>query len=126
MQRMRMQGSRKARVKRTPVPNQREVLRDVLLGATQCDSWLTLHELAQLTQYAEASISAQLRHLRKVKYGRYVVDKRVRRGTVLHDVEHRATWEYRLRRGIQIGAQRRWTSKALPLNAVAAMSSPSC
>jgi hypothetical protein len=126
MRRMGMQGSRKARVKRTPVPNQREVLRDVLLGATQCDSWLTLHELAQLTQYAEASISAQLRHLRKVKYGRYVVDKRVRRGTVLHDVEHRAIWEYRLRRGIQVGAQRRWTSKALPLNAVAAMSSPSC
>jgi hypothetical protein len=107
MRRMSRNGSRTARLKRTRVPNQRELLRDVLLSATQCESWLTLHELAQLTQYAEASISAQLRHLRKAKYGRYVVDKR-------------------LRRGIQVGAQRRWTSKALPSNAVAAMTAPSC
>ena len=117
---------RAAWVKRTPVPNQREVLRKVLLSATQCDSWLTLHELSQLTQYAEASISAQLRHLRKAKYGRYVVDKRVQRGTVLHKIEHRAIWEYRLRHGIQVGAQRRWTSKALPIGAVAAMTAPAC
>jgi hypothetical protein len=125
MRRMGMNGSRTVRLKRTRVPNQREVLRDVLLSATQCESWLT-HELAQLTQYAEASISAQLRHLRKEKYGRYVVDKRVRRGVVVHDIEHRAIWEYRLRRGIQVGAQRRWTSKALPSNAAAAMTAPSC
>ena len=52
---------------RTFAPSQREVLRDVLLSATECGSWLTLRELSQLTQYGEASISAQLRHLRKTE-----------------------------------------------------------
>jgi hypothetical protein len=115
-----------ARSTRTVAPCQREVLRDVLLSATECESWLTLRELSQLTQYGEASISAQLRHLRKPKFGSYVVEKRVRRGVVLRDVEHGAIWEYRLRRGIRVGAQRRWTSKALPSNALAAMTAPSC
>ncbi len=114
-----MRRIRRVHSSRTRVPRQREVLRDVLLSATECGSWLTLRELAQLTQYGEASISAQLRHLRKPKYGRYIVEKRVRRGLVLSDVEHGAVWEYRLRRGIQVGAQRSWTSKALPCNAAA-------
>lgn len=122
---IRSQRITRMRSTRTSTPSQREVLRDVLLSATECGSWLTLHELAQLTHYGEASISAQLRHLRKAKYGRYVVDKRLRRGLVTHDIEQRAVWEYRLRRGIQVGAQRRWTSKALPSNAVSAMTAPS-
>jgi hypothetical protein len=126
MQRIAAQRIRRVRSVRTSVPSQREVLRDVLLSATECGSWLTLRELSQLTQYGEASISAQLRHLRKPKYGSYVVEKRVRRGIVLRDAEHGAIWEYRLRRKIFVGAQRRWTSKALPLNATAATSSPSC
>jgi hypothetical protein len=37
---------------------QREVLRDVLLAAGQCETWLTLHEMALLTGYGEASVSA--------------------------------------------------------------------
>jgi hypothetical protein len=121
-----MRRSRRVRSVRTFVPSQREVLRDVLLSATECGSWLTLRELAQLTQFGEASISAQLRHLRKAKYGSYVVEQRVRRGLVVSDVEHGAIWEYRLRRGIRVGAQRSWTSKALPCNAAAAMTAPSC
>jgi hypothetical protein len=124
----RIAGKRIIRVRsaRTSAPNQREVLRDVLLSATECGSWLTLRELSQLTQYGEASISAQLRHLRKPKYGSYVVEKRVRRGIVLRDLEHGAIWEYRLRRKIAVGAQRSWTSKALPGSAVAAMTAPAC
>ena len=114
-----MRRNSRVRRLRTYVPSQREVLRDVLLSATECGSWLTLRELSRLTQFGEASISAQLRHLRKPKYGRYVVEKRIRRGIVVSDVEHGATWEYRLRRGIQVGAQRSWTSKALPCNASA-------
>lgn len=48
-----------------PPRTQREVIRDVMLSAGQCATWLTLDELAKLTQYPPASISAQLRHLRK-------------------------------------------------------------
>ena len=122
-----MRKIKRIRSVRTYVPSQREVLRDVLLSATECGSWLTLRELAQLTRFGETSISAQLRHLRKAKYGSYVVEKRVRRGIVVSEVEHGAIWEYRLRRGVKVGAQRRWTSKALPLSAAAAaMTAPSC
>jgi hypothetical protein len=117
---------RRVRSARTRVPSQREVLRDVLLSATECGSWLTLRELARLTQFGEASISAQLRHLRKAKYGSYVVEKRVRRGVVVSDVEHGAIWEYRLRRGVKVGAQRSWTSKALPYVAAVATTAPAC
>jgi hypothetical protein len=44
---------------------QRDVLRDVMLSAAECVTWLTLEELARMTSYPPASISAQLRHLRK-------------------------------------------------------------
>jgi hypothetical protein len=126
MRRIGLKAKRKTRSVRARVPSQREVLRDVLLSATRCGSWLTLRELAQLTQFGEASISAQLRHLRKPRYGSYVVEKRVRRGIVVSDVEHRAIWEYRLMPRVRVGAQRKWTSKALPCNAPAAMTAPSC
>jgi hypothetical protein len=52
--------------------------------------WMTLRELAELTNYGEASISAQLRHLRKTRFGGYVVAKR-RRGPPADGV-----WEYRI------------------------------
>jgi hypothetical protein len=57
---------------------QRDVLCDVMLSAGTCETWLTLVELSRLTQYGEASISAQLRHLRKPQYGAFVVEKRRR------------------------------------------------
>lgn len=40
--------------------------------------WRTLKEIAQLTNYPEASISAQLRHLRKERFGNYIIEKRSR------------------------------------------------
>ncbi len=67
---------------------QMEVIRDVMLSAAECGTWLGLREIAALTRYGEASISAQLRHLRKPQFGRYVLEKR-RRG-------QGGTWEYRL------------------------------
>jgi hypothetical protein len=122
-----MRKTVKVETVRTCVPSQREVLRDVLLSATECGSWLTLRELSQLTQYGEASISAQLRHLRKARYGGYVVEKRVRPGAVVRDSEHGAIWEYRLQRKISVGAQRSWTSKALPSNVATAVGlAPGC
>lgn len=69
---------------------QREVIRDVMLSAAECGAWLTLKELAGITRYGEASISAQLRHLRKPAFGGQAVEKR-RRGE-----PGRGVWEYRL------------------------------
>jgi hypothetical protein len=50
--------------------------------------WRTLNELADATGDPHASISAQLRHLRKPRFGGYTVERR-RRGTG-------GTYEYRL------------------------------
>lgn len=90
---------------------QMEVIRDVLLSAAECTEaaalrpyrqlwdpaqlaeeagWMTLREIAELTRYGEASISAQLRHLRKAQFGGYVIAKR-RRG-----LGGNAAWEYRI------------------------------
>src|SRR5262245_34835562 len=69
-------GSRAASAVRR---RQRDVLCDVMLSARECETWLTLDELAKLTHYPPASISAQLRHLRKPQYGAFVVEKRLRR-----------------------------------------------
>jgi len=102
MRRKRLRRNRKARAMRTFAPSQREVLRDVLLSATECGSWLTLRELSQLTQYGEASISAQLRHLRKPEFGGYAVEKRPRAvGKVLRGEDFGTVWEYQLRRAIR-------------------------
>lgn len=79
---------------------QRDVLCDVMLSASQCDTWLTLEELAKLTHYPPASISAQLRHLRKREFGGYEVEKRQRlSGRMLHGEDFGTVWEYRLQRG---------------------------
>jgi hypothetical protein len=84
---------------------QRDVLCDVMLAAGQCETWLTLHELARLTGYGEASVSAQLRNLRKPEYGGFVLDKQrravdeVARCEVVRG-ELGLVWEYRLHRGL--------------------------
>lgn len=81
---------------------QRDVLCDVMLSARQCETWLTLDELAKLTHYPPASISAQLRHLRKRENGGYVVEKRPRAvGKVLRGEDFGTVWEYQLRRTIR-------------------------
>lgn len=78
-----------------PARKQREVIRDVMLSAGQCANWLTLEELARLTQYPPASISAQLRHLRKPRYGGYAVVKRCRVVNKAMRAEgFGALWEY--------------------------------
>jgi hypothetical protein len=52
--------------------------------------WRTLREVADITAWPEASISAQLRHLRKPKFGSHKVEKR-RRGDPSNGL-----YEYRL------------------------------
>src|SRR4030081_2928018 len=77
-------------------PTQREILRDVMLAAGKYGAWMTLHELARLTRYGETSISAQLRHLRKVKCGGGGLEKSVGKPEGGRRKEHFVVWEYRL------------------------------
>jgi len=49
--------------------------------------WRTLAEIAELTGAPQASVSAQLRHLRKPRFGAYDVLKRHLRG---------GTWTYKV------------------------------
>lgn len=83
--------------------SQREIIRDVMLSAADCETWLTLGELRALTRYGEASISAQLRHLRKTENGGYDVVKRHREGVSPErpgtDGRGECVWEYRITRG---------------------------
>jgi hypothetical protein len=85
--------------------SQREIIRDVMISAADCETWLTLGELRALTRYGEASISAQLRHLRKTENGGYEVEKRhregvCRRGLPGTDGRGECVWEYRITRGM--------------------------
>lgn len=52
--------------------------------------WRTLSEIAEITRFGEASISAQLRNLRKEKFGGHFVNKR-RKGE-----KEKGLWEYSL------------------------------
>lgn len=54
---------------------QMESIRNLMLDAR----WRTLREIADATGYGEASISAQLRHLTKPRFGSHTKEKR-RRG----------------------------------------------
>ena len=82
--------------------SQREIIRDVMQSAADCGTWLTLGELRALTRFGEASISAQLRHLRKSENGGYDVVKRHREGVSPErpgaDGRGDLVWEYRMTR----------------------------
>jgi hypothetical protein len=88
--------------------SQRDVIRDVMVSAADCDTWLTLGELRAITRYGEASISAQLRHLRKTENGGYEIVKRHREGASTErrwtDGRGECVWEYRILRGERVAA----------------------
>ena len=97
-----MRKTRRRGFKRSARRRQRDVLCDVMLSARECGTWLTLDELAKLTHYPPASISAQLRHLRKPEYGGYAVEKQPRAvGRALRGEDFGTVWEYQLRRAIR-------------------------
>ena len=73
---------------------QRERLLTVLRIAAEYETWVTLAELAATTKFPPASISAQLRHLRKAEYGGWRVEKRRREWET-----EGLVWEYRLAEG---------------------------
>lgn len=86
---------------------QREVIRDVMLSAGQCATWLTLDELAKLTHYPPASISAQLRHLRKPQNGAHAVIKRCRTTNKAMRAEgFGAVWEYAVQQERRVPVRR--------------------
>ena len=86
-------------------PLQRDVLRAVMLSAGECGTWLTLRELSLLTHIGEASISAQLRHLRKPKFGAFLVEKRCRDSAGIVGRSAGPLWEYRLSYRTQSGVR---------------------
>ena len=100
-------GSRPSEYDARRLRSQREIIRDVMISAADCETWLTLGELRALTRYGEASISAQLRHLRKTEYGGYEVVKRHRDGAAPQrpgsDGRGECVWEYRITRGLRGG-----------------------
>jgi hypothetical protein len=69
--------------------SQMDVIASLMFSARDAGQWLSLAEIEQETGYPSASISAQLRHLRKPKFGGHIVEKRRRKGCV-------GTWEYRV------------------------------
>lgn len=88
--------------------SQLAAIRKLMRRAVARGAWLTLNEIAKATEFGEASISAQLRHLRKKEHGGYRVQKRRRKQLCLRDAsarrrrrdEERApiVWEYRVLR----------------------------
>ncbi len=80
------------------MPTQLDVVRQVMLLAAQYGSWLTLEELARKTKFAEPSISAQLRHLRKEAHGAFEVAKRRRASDeALRSNTRERVWEYQVK-----------------------------
>lgn len=75
------------RVDEPALTTQRDNIRSYLLHNS--NGWYTLAQLSLSLGYPEASISSQLRHLRKFQFGSWKVDKRRRSGL--------RVWEYRLR-----------------------------
>ena len=61
-----------------------------VFNAVKLGGWFTLDELHHITNDPHASISAQLRHLRKEKFGSYNIEKRPRGD------RSNGLWEYRL------------------------------
>ncbi len=66
---------------------QHERIRDLMLDG----SWRSLAEIASSTGDPAASISAQLRHLRKKRFGGWIIEKRSRADRA------RGLFEYRMR-----------------------------
>ncbi len=67
------------------INKQMEFIKAFMLGG---NFWHTLAEISSFLKYPEASVSSQLRHLRKERFGGYIVEKRRRADA--------GTWEYRV------------------------------
>jgi hypothetical protein len=89
-------------------------IRNLMLRAARRGAWLTLSEIAGLTEIGEASVSAQLRHLRKRRFGRHLVEKRPRRRPRWVAVARSADGK-RCARRARVGGERAvWEYRVLP------------
>jgi hypothetical protein len=80
---------------------QLEAIRELMVAEAFRGGWLTLAEIAACTGVGEASVSAQLRHLRKACHGSYCVKKRLRQHDKAEaapgcEPSDRFIWEYRV------------------------------
>lgn len=73
-------------------------IRDLMLEVADRGKWLTLDEIAGITEFGEASVSAQLRHLRKPRHGRFRVEKRRRSNGETESGRDTGLWEYQVLR----------------------------
>ena len=79
-------------------------IRELMARARARGVWLSLGEIAEATEFGEASISAQLRHLRKAHHGGFRVEKRRRGEPRRHATTRKIRdsgrgpiiWEYRV------------------------------
>lgn len=62
-----------------------------IFALMQDGAWRSLAEIEQATGDPAASISAQLRHLRKPRFGLHIVDRRLRDGSAGGLYEYRLT-----------------------------------
>jgi len=88
--------------------SQREVIRDVMLAATDCDTWLTLGELRGLTPLRRGvHFGGSSDICESWKNGGYDVSKQRREDTVTAgawaDGRGDCVWEYRILRSLRIG-----------------------
>lgn len=80
---------------RKRLTRQQDIIKELMLDGP----WRTLEEIRHLTGYPESSISAQLRHLRKERFGGYIMDKR-RKGDRMSGL-----FEYALKTPVMAGEQ---------------------
>jgi len=78
------------------IRTQMDVVKGFMLRAT---TWMTLAEIEDALEFPQASLSAQLRHLRKPRFGGYDVRKRRRSP---------GTWEYRVLPGEKTQPELPW------------------
>ena len=85
---------------------QHERIRELMID----NAWRTVREISVLTGDPENSVQAQLRHLRKPRFGSFIVDKRIRKAPAL--------WEYKVRRRGVFDSPYRGRSKAALLKRI--------
>ena len=68
------------------IKRQHAMIRSFMLNASSRGIWKSLGEIEEALKYPQASISAQLRHLRKKRFGSYRVLKKRR--------DDKGQWEY--------------------------------
>jgi hypothetical protein len=93
---------------------QLHAIRDLMIAAGRRGAWLTLGEIAGLTEIGEASISAQLRHLRKRRYGSHLVEKRRRRAHAVAAGSPLAAGERQFGRKRIVAESAMWEYRVLP------------